>query len=432
MPSTSRAIRWSRALIAAAIATGLLLLGAAPGAVAAESVPGAGPGVAGGPVAESVPGAAGQAACPAVDQPGKPVDASEAPRPGQSAPAPLPVPAQPVGGAAMGTCGVVAPPGAKAPPEVGSQSYVVADLDSGAVLAAKVPHARLRPASLLKTLTGLLVAQRLPMDKVVVGTQDDANQEGTRVGIGPGGQYTVDQLLHGMLMASGNDIAHALAIQLTGSVPGTVDLMNRTAAQIGALDTRAATPSGLDGPGQSSSAYDLASIFRLGMQHQPFADAVGTKQTVIPGWPPHPPVPVSNDNKILGRYPGALGGKTGFTDDARHTYIGSAQRDGRRLVVVLMHGEQQPVLMYQQGIDLLDYGFSLPRDASVGRLTQPPAGQTVGDPAAASPSPAAGASLDGGAASPSTGATNWETPLAIGAVVVLGLIVLAARLRRRG
>ncbi|HEY2226076.1 peptidase M15 [Actinomycetospora sp.] len=414
MSPTTRAARWSRALTATTIATGLLLLGAAPGAVAGESAPG---------VAAAAP-------CTGVDRPAPPIDESEAPRPGQSAPKALPVPARPVGGDQMGTCGTVVPKGAPAPPEVGVQSYVVADLDSGAVLAARVPHARLRPASLLKTLTGLLVAQKLPMNQRVVGTQDDANQEGTRVGIGPGGQYTVDQLLHGMLMASGNDIAHALALQLTGSVPGTVDLMNRTATQIGALDTRAATPSGLDGPGQSSSAYDLASIFRLGMQHEPFAQAVGTKQTVIPGWGPNPPVPVSNDNKILGRYPGALGGKTGFTDDARHTYIGSAQRDGRRLVVVLMHGEQRPVPMYEQGIALLDYGFELPRGASVGQLTEPPAGQTVGDTTA--PSPAAGASLDDGAASPATGTTNWETPLAIGAVVVLGLIVLAARLRRRG
>jgi D-alanyl-D-alanine carboxypeptidase (penicillin-binding protein 5/6) len=413
MSPTTWAARWSRALLAATITTGLLLLGAAPGAVAAESVP----------------GVADAAACTGVARPAPPIDESEAPRPGQSAPPPLPVPDHPVGGDAMGTCGTVVPKGAPAPPEVGVQSYVLADLDSGAVLAARVPHARLRPASLLKTLTGLLVAQKLPMDQKVVGTQDDANQEGTRVGIGPGGQYTVNQLLDGMLMASGNDIAHALALQLTGSVPGTVDLMNRTATQIGALDTRAATPSGLDGPGQSSSAYDIASIFRLGMQHGPFAQAVGTKQTVIPGWGPNGPVPVSNDNKILGRYPGALGGKTGFTDDARHTYIGSAQRDGRRLVVVLMHGEQRPVPMYEQGIALLDYGFKLPRGSSVGQLTEPPAGQTVGS--TADPSPAAGASLDDGAASPTTGTTNWETPLAIGAVVVLGLIVLAARLRRR-
>jgi D-alanyl-D-alanine carboxypeptidase (penicillin-binding protein 5/6) len=232
-------------------------------------------------------------------------------------------------------------------------------------------------------------------------------------------------------MASGNDIAHALALRLTGSVPATVALMNRAAAQIGATDTRAATPSGLDGPGQSSSAYDLASIFRLGMQHEPFATAVGTRQITLPGWGPNPPFAVDNDNKLLGRYPGALGGKTGFTDDARHTYIGAAQRDGRRLVVVLMHGEQTPVPMYEQGIALLDYGFSLPRDASVGQLAQPAPGTTLGASAAA-PSPAGTTTSDDGAASPASGSTSWETLLAIGAVVVLGLVVLAARRRRRG
>jgi serine-type D-Ala-D-Ala carboxypeptidase (penicillin-binding protein 5/6) len=402
-------------LFAVVVSTVLLLLGA----------------VTGGAVASAAPAVVSQQSCPGVDAPARPVDESEAPRPGQSAPAPLPVPAHPVGGDAMGTCGTVVPNGAPPPPAVGVQSYVVADLDSGAVLAARVPHARLRPASLLKTLTGTLVAQDLPMDQTVVGTQEDANQEGTRVGIGPGGVYTIRQLLDGMLMASGNDIAYALSIRLTGSVPATVDLMNRTAAQIGALDTRAATPSGLDGPGQSSSAYDLASIFRLGMQHEPFATAVGTRQITLPGWGPNPPFAVDNDNKLLGRYPGAIGGKTGFTDDARHTYIGAAQRNGRRLVVVLMHGEQTPVPMYEQGIALLDYGFSLPAGASVGQLTAPPPGTTLGSTASA-PSPAAGETTpDDAGASPTSGGTNWEAPLAIGAVVVLGLVVIAARVRRR-
>jgi serine-type D-Ala-D-Ala carboxypeptidase (penicillin-binding protein 5/6) len=402
----------SRLPLALVLAMVLLLLGAATGAAATATA------------------RLAQQSCVDATAPAPPVDASEAPRPGGSASAPLPVPARPVGGDALGTCGTVVPSGAPAPPAVGVQSYVVADLDSGAVLAARVPHARLRPASLLKTLTGLLVAQDLPMDQTVVGTQEDADQEGTRVGIGPGGQYTIRQLLDGMLMASGNDIAHALSIRLTGSIPATVDLMNRTAAQIGALDTRAATPSGLDGPGQSSSAYDLASIFRLGMAHEPFATAVGTQQIILPGWGPNPPFAVDNDNKLLGRYPGALGGKTGFTDDARHTYIGAAQRDGRRLVVVLMHGEQQPVPMYQQGIALLDYGFALPRGAAVGQLTQPAPGTELGS-TAAPPSPAGAVSATDGGASPTTGTTSWVAPAAIGAVVVLGLVVLAARLRRR-
>ncbi|MCD2189338.1 D-alanyl-D-alanine carboxypeptidase family protein [Actinomycetospora soli] len=384
------------------------LLGAAPAALAAPASP----------------AAPDQTACPQVNQPGPPVDASEAPRPGGAAPAPLPVPAEPVGGEQMGTCDVAVPSGAPAPPEVGVQSYVVADLDTGAVLAAKVPHARLRPASLLKTLTGLLVARQVPMDQVLTGTQDDANQEGTRVGIGPGGQYTVRQLFDAMLMASGNDAAHALAVRLTGSVPATVDLMNRTAAQIGALDTRAATPSGLDGPGQSSSAYDLASIFRLGMQEPAFAQAVGTRQIQFPGFGPTPPFAVDNDNKIF-RYPGALGGKTGFTDDARHTYIGAQERGGRRLVVVLMHGEQRPVPMVEQGLALLDYGYALPRDASVGQLTERGPGNV------AASSDASSTTTVDTPDSPATGDTSWGTWLALGGVVVLGLVVVVARYRHR-
>ena len=370
-------------------------------------------------------------ACPGAAAPGPPVDASEAPSPGEPVPPPLPVPDPPVGGDAMGSCGTVVGEGAPPPPAVGAQSYVLADLDSGAVLAARVPHARLRPASLMKTLTGLLVARQLPMDQVLTATQEDADQEGTRVGVGPGGQYTVRQLLDAMLMASGNDIAHMLAVRLTGSVPATVALMNRTAASLGALDTRTATPSGLDGPGMQTSAYDLASIFRVAMREPPFAQAVATRQMPFPGYGPIPGFVVDNDNKLLDQYPGAIGGKTGFTDDARHTYLGAAERNGRRLVVVLMRGEQQPVPIFRQGAALLDYGFALPRDLQIGRLTDgpvtPSAGGAAVTTAAAAPAGLGPVDPTGASATPS----RWETPLAIVAVVVVALLVAAVRLRSR-
>jgi len=122
-------------------------------------------------------GAPAQPACPVAAAPGPPVDASEVPLPGQAEPPPLPVPDPPVGGPGMGTCGVVSPDGVAPPPPVDVESYVLADLDTGEVLAAKLPHARLRPASLLKTLTGLLVARQVPMDEVITATQADADQE---------------------------------------------------------------------------------------------------------------------------------------------------------------------------------------------------------------------------------------------------------------
>jgi serine-type D-Ala-D-Ala carboxypeptidase (penicillin-binding protein 5/6) len=363
--------------------------------------------------------------CPYARAPGPPVDESEALRPGQSPPPPLPVPAQPVGGPAMGWCGVVVHRDAPAPPAVGVASYVLADLDTGAVLAAHDAHARLRPASLMKTLTGLLAARDLPMDEVLTGTQVDADQEGTRVGLGPGGRYPVRDLLEAMLMASGNDAAHALAVRHSGSAEAMVAAMNRTAADMGALDTRAATPSGLDGPGMQTSAYDLASIFRAGMAEPEFARATGTRQIVLPGYPGHPPTPVSNDNKLLRFYAGAIGGKTGFTDDARHTYIGAAQRGGRRLVVVLMRGEQRPVPMYAQGAALLDYGFSRPTEQAIGRLTEA-APRAAADDAGGTASPAAAR-----AAPAEGGGIDWRIALTVAVVAVAGLAIVGIRLRDR-
>ncbi|WP_424230786.1 D-alanyl-D-alanine carboxypeptidase family protein [Actinophytocola sp.] len=258
----------------------------------------------------------------------------------------------------MGECGLVQPEGGAAPPPVTSATWIVSDLDSGAVLAAKDPHARERPASLIKVLLAIAVIRELRPETVVEGTQEDANQEGTRVGIGPGGRYTVDQLLHALVMRSGNDAAHALARTL-GGTEAALEKMNSLAGELGALDTRAATPSGLDGPGMTTSAYDQSLIFRAAMAHEEFEEAVKTRKIDFPGYAGKPGFQVNNDNRLLGTYDGFLGGKTGFTDDSRHTYVGAAERDGRRLVVVLLRGERETDPLAVQGASLLDYGFSL-------------------------------------------------------------------------
>lgn len=269
----------------------------------------------------------------------------------------------------MGECGLVLPPGAPPlPPGGTTASWVLADLTSGAVLAARSPHARERPASLLKVLTALVVLRSLGLDKVVSGTLADANVPGSRVGVGPGGRYTVRQLLTGLLLNSGNDAANALSRQL-GGVPAMLRAMSETAAQHGALDTRPATPSGLDAAGMASSAYDLALLYRVAMRDPTFVEINRTRLFTFPGHGDRPGFTISNDNKLLSSYPGTIGGKTGFTDDARHTLIVAAERNKRRLVVVLMRGENRPVTMDQQAARLLDYGFALPAGtAPVGSL----------------------------------------------------------------
>jgi D-alanyl-D-alanine carboxypeptidase (penicillin-binding protein 5/6) len=368
-------------------------------------------------------------ACPNKTTPPAPVDTSEKPKPGQQSPGAVPVPDQPVGGARMAECGVIAPAGAAAPPaDVTTASWVLADLDSGDVVGAKDPHARHRPASLIKVLLAIVVMNDLQMDTVVTGTQEDANQDGTKVGMGPGGQYTVQQLFLALLMHSGNDAAHALAVQL-GSVEEAVDKMNAMARKLGAMDTHTATPSGLDGPGMMTSAYDMALFYREAMTHPEFATAITTKQIDWPGYGTKPGFKVNNDNRLLGKYDGFLGGKTGFTDDARHTYLGGAEQNGRRLVVVLMRGEQAPVRMADQGGKLLTWGFGLPKVQGVGTLNMPKPTTPGADPV-----PAGGASSSSDAAGPVQPISNQggllpTLAMSVSAVTILGFLIWRIRLR---
>lgn len=127
------------------------------------------------------------------------------------------------------------------PNDISAESWLIADLNTGNVVAAKDPHARHRPASVIKVLVAMEAINNLNLNQAVVGTQEDASSEGTRVGVDVGGTYTVRQLLTGLLMNSGNDAAHALAVQL-GGMDETVAKINDMAQKLGARDTRAATP----------------------------------------------------------------------------------------------------------------------------------------------------------------------------------------------
>ena len=362
--------------------------------------------------------------------PPAPVGHAEAPAPGRAAAAPVPVPAEPVGGEQLGGCGLLLPDGASPlPADLTATSWVLADLDSGQIVAAKDPHGRHRPASTIKVLTALVALRKLDLATVVTGSQADAEQEGSKVGMGPGGQYTVGQLLYGLLLSSGNDAAHALAMQL-GGVEATVAAMNELADQSGALDTRVTTPSGLDAPGTSISAYDLALLFRLAMREQAFATIVGTTLVDFPGFGGKPGFKLSNDNRLLATYQGAIGGKTGFTDDARHTYIGAAERNGRRLVAVLLRGEQQPVRMSEQAARLLDYGFAAPAGSPVGQLVESSPSPPSPDSGAPMAKPAARGSVaageTGGSARPARTLVIALTALALVAAVATSVL-----LRRR-
>jgi D-alanyl-D-alanine carboxypeptidase (penicillin-binding protein 5/6) len=289
-----------------------------------------------------------------------------------------------VGGSRLAETGVLVdrPVSVPAPPEVYDVSYVVADLDTGEILAAKSPHAWLRPASTLKTLTALTLMPRLDPGQVVVAGQDAQDAAGSRVGILAGNRYPVSSLFDAMLMFSANDAVYALA-DAAGGYEQTVALMNDKAAEVGAHDTLTVDPSGLDEGAQRSSAYDLALIGRDAMRLPAFRATITKRDAVFPGgkdkngkvWPAFH---VYNINELLRHYPGAIGIKPGRTDRAQHTFIGAATRGGRTLVVSQMGsvtGSWKPTAA------LLDWGF-----ANADRVT--PVGRLVEPGEASSPSPA--------------------------------------------
>jgi serine-type D-Ala-D-Ala carboxypeptidase (penicillin-binding protein 5/6) len=261
----------------------------------------------------------------------------------------------PVGGDRLGAGpAVVVDSDAPAPPPVRAGAWLLADPDSGEVLAAKAPHARLRPASTLKTLTALVLLPRLEPATKVTGTDQDAGIEGSKVGISPGLRYSVDLLFLGLFLNSGNDAVHALARSDAGGVPATVRRMNAKAAQLGALDTHMVDPTGLDADGQLTSAYDLALISRAGLQRADFRRYASTKIAYFPQ-KDGGRYQISNQNHLLWTYPGALGVKTGYTTLARNTFVGVAERGGHRLVVTMLNS---PHGVTKDAGTLLDWAFA--------------------------------------------------------------------------
>jgi serine-type D-Ala-D-Ala carboxypeptidase (penicillin-binding protein 5/6) len=371
---------------------------------------------------------AGPGGCPYKVSTPQAVDSSEVPKAGDP-PIPLAVPPKPVGGEALGSCGIVAAPGTPPlPNDISAEAWLVTDLDSGAVIAAKDPHGRHRPASIIKVLVAMASINAFNLNKPVTGTAEDAAAEGTKVGVDDGGTYTINQLLHGLLMHSGNDAAHALAMQL-GGMQQALEKINVLAAKLGGRDTRVATPSGLDGPGMSTSTYDIGLFYRYAWQNPTFADIVATRTFDFPGHGDHPGYQLENDNQLLYKYQGALGGKTGYTDDAGQTFVGAANHNGRRLMAVLMHGTRQPIAPWEQAAHLLDYGFSTAAGTQIGSLIEP-------DPSLVAVKPDVAADRQPGAQAAGLMPSADELPVRvgvaiIGTIIVFGLMLTARSLNRR-
>jgi len=225
------------------------------------------------------------------------------------------------------------------PPEVSAAAVVVLDEASLTVLHAIAPHERRAPASLTKIATAVLLVERGDLDDVVVSDVDAATMPRSSVmGLQPGDEFTLRDLLYGLMLPSGNDAAIAIARHLSGSERAFALEMTNLARSLGLRDTRFANPHGLGSRGHYSSAYDMAILARYLMSNSTLRGVVAATSWTTSG---SREITMRNVNSLLYSYEGADGVKTGFTRRAGKTDVASVVRDGHRVYVVLLDAPER-------------------------------------------------------------------------------------------
>lgn len=242
----------------------------------------------------------------------------------------------------------------KAMPEVSSHSACVIDIDTGRILAAKNENEKSEPASITKIMTALIALENADIKKIVTIPSAAAGVEGSSIYIKAGEKYSLEDLLYGLMLRSGNDAATAIAIDVAGSVDAFVEKMNQKAQELGCTGTHFNNPHGLPDEKHYTTAHDMALITAAALRNDTFVKIVSTKNyTAEPdgagetrSW--------QNKNKLLWQYEGAIGVKTGYTKSAGKTYVGAADRNGIRIAVVVLGAKD----MWGDAATLLDDAFA--------------------------------------------------------------------------
>ena len=221
--------------------------------------------------------------------------------------------------------------GAQTAPGTCAQSCILTQADTGEVLYEKNADSKMLIASTTKMLTALVVLDKCDLRERVLISNDFPPVEGSSMYIKPGETLTVSDLLYGMMLASGNDAAVALARYVSGSVEAFADLMNARAEALGCTGSHFVNPNGLDAEGHYSTARDLALIAREALNNETFKMIVSTKYMSAAGRS------LKNHNKLLWNCPGTVGVKTGYTESAGRSLVSSCERDGMRLICVTLN-----------------------------------------------------------------------------------------------
>lgn len=238
-------------------------------------------------------------------------------------------------------------------PNIIGQSAILINAKSGQILWQKNESLKMAPASTTKMMTGILALEKGNLQDEVITSKRAVFAEGSRVYLEEGETKTLEDLLYALLLNSANDVAIVIAEKIGGTVEDFVQLMNDKANEIGALNTHFNNPNGLPDNAHYSTAYDLAMIAKYAMHNEKFREIVATKTRDWQGdkWYG----PLINHNKLLWRYQGLTGIKTGYTVAAGQCLVASAQRNNNELIAVVLNSKGKNI--YSDISQLLDYGF---------------------------------------------------------------------------
>ncbi|MBS4960078.1 MAG: D-alanyl-D-alanine carboxypeptidase [Clostridiales bacterium] len=247
-------------------------------------------------------------------------------------------------------------------PKAVAQGAVLMDMETGRILWGKNEDQPMPMASTTKIMTALLVLEQGNLDDVVEVSLRAASAPKVHLGLKKGEKVRLGDLLYAMMLESSNDAAVAVAEHVGGSVENFCQEMTQRAKELGAKDTVFETPNGLDGPNHHSTAEDMARITAEALKNPTFCEIIQTPQkTFTSEAPVSKTYTVTNKDRLLREYEGAIGVKTGFTGKAGQCFVGAAQRDGRTLISVVLAsgwGTKGKEQKWRDTKAILDYGFS--------------------------------------------------------------------------
>lgn len=252
-------------------------------------------------------------------------------------------------------------------PNINSRSAIIYDRNSKEIIYGKEEQTKRKMASTTKIMTATVVIENANLADTVIVSKKAAGTGGSRLGLKTGDKVTINDLLYGLMLCSGNDAAVALAEYVGGSIEGFSDMMNTKAQELGMVNTHFVTPHGLDNDEHYTTAYELAYLTDYALKNKTFSNIVGTKNytVTING----KPKTLSNTNELLGSFDGVYGVKTGFTNGANRCLVTSTKRGNLDIITVVL-GADTKKFRTQDSIKLIDYAFENYEDVDIKDIIQ--------------------------------------------------------------